>query len=442
MLKGLAAGGVRGLSAVLVRGMSAVQRSTEGALRGSRDGRRRIIVLDPGLLVPGGHHFEFARLLRTQFGRRYRVAIYGHRSMSPYVVATLRARPLFRENIYPRAGTQPFEELCCAMTSSLLRSLAAVDPADIDAQTIVVMHTTTVFALEALARWYADLAAERRPKLFIQFQHPLEFMVAPRAEWPAAVAAARIACNRLASAGDVRFAANSDVLAQRIARQLGRSLALMPVPVSWPNPLDPDPAPPTAMFGFFGGLRAEKGAAILARAIVAFCAEFPSARFIVHAPRGPSDPAAVALLEPLAQVELIHTGFVRKSDYFRCVRRVRWMLLPYDPEPYALRTSGVFLEALGLGVPVVVTAGTWMARELQSRGGPGIVMAEYSVSSLRACLLEAYARMRATAAGPPSDARTAPAVARAAHKHRPDLRVIAEHSPVNFCATLLRSFGS
>ena len=38
-------------------------------------------------------------------------------------------------------------------------------------------------------------------------------------------------------------------------------------------------------------------------------------------------------------------------------------------ERYREPTSGVFAEALALGKPVVVTSGTWMARELRRSGG-------------------------------------------------------------------------
>jgi glycosyltransferase involved in cell wall biosynthesis len=249
----------------------------------------------------------------------------------------------------------PFPEVYREMTHSMACALAAVDAADLHATTIAVSHTTTIFQIGALAQWYSALAAPRRPKLFIQFQHPLEWLVEPCAEQPRAIALAKNAAAALTSAGFVRFAANSETLARRISSQLEQPCTLMPV--RWPAVGALGVPEPGVVFGFFGGLRREKGAQLLAPAIASFAGRYPDARFIVHAPPG-SDRDAVRALELVPRVELIRKSFARKSDYFSCIGRARWILLPYDPEPYAERTSGIFIEALGLGVPVVITAGT------------------------------------------------------------------------------------
>jgi glycosyltransferase involved in cell wall biosynthesis len=350
-----------------------------------------------------------------------KVTFYGNTAAAPWVVAAINARLLFRDDLYPSDTGTPFPQLYRAMTRSMASALKAVDPADLNSDTIAVMHTTTVFQLGALTEWYESLAARQRPKLFVQFQHPIEFMVEPRAEWPGAIGLAKAAVDALTAAGSVRFAANSKPLANRISSQLDRPCALMPVPVRWPDRARVGAPERSVMFGFFGGLRREKGAELLAPAIASLAARYPDARFIVHAPRGQADPAIVRSLEALPQVELIRRSFTHKAHYFACLKRARWILLPYDPEPYALRTSGVFLEALGLGVPVVVTAGTWMAGELQSRDARGLTMADYSASALFDCLVEARHSMLAADDAPPML----------------DRDVIAEHSAAHFCSAML-----
>lgn len=45
------------------------------------------------------------------------------------------------------------------------------------------------------------------------------------------------------------------------------------------------------------------------------------------------------------------------------------IVLPYRTEYYHSQTSGVFAEALGAGIPVVVPADTWMARQVAEFGG-------------------------------------------------------------------------
>jgi len=57
------------------------------------------------------------------------------------------------------------------------------------------------------------------------------------------------------------------------------------------------------------------------------------------------------------------------------------VLLPYDPSEYAYRSSNLFVEALGCGKPVLVTAGTAMADELERLGPVGVVMKDYTQRS-------------------------------------------------------------
>jgi hypothetical protein len=387
----------------------------------SRDGLPRLIVLDPGLNAPGGHHFEFATLLRAQLAATRNLTFYGHASAGPLAAAAVNLRPIFRNDVYPDAPGTPFTELYRKMTTSMAGALARVDAADLQPATIAVSHTTTIFQLGALAQWYASLPAGRRPKLFVQFQHPVDWLVEPAAEWPRALALAKDAAAALAGAGFVRFAANSEILARRIIADLAQPCALMPVPVRWPAHGALGAPERGIVFGFFGGLRREKGALLVAPAIAACANRYPEARFIVHAPPG-SDREAVRALRRLPQVELIAKSFVRKAEYFAAVARARWILLPYDPQPYEVRTSGILIEALGLGVPVIVSPGTWLAAELRARGGRGLVMADYSADALAACLAQAGQAMLETRSMTP----------------QPDVAMIAEHSPTNFCAAILR----
>ena len=60
------------------------------------------------------------------------------------------------------------------------------------------------------------------------------------------------------------------------------------------------------------------------------------------------------------RAELIE-GALDSDAYAEMIRRADAMLVVYDRGNYAARSSGIFMEALCAGVPVVTTAGTWMA---------------------------------------------------------------------------------
>jgi hypothetical protein len=63
-------------------------------------------------------------------------------------------------------------------------------------------------------------------------------------------------------------------------------------------------------------------------------------------------------------VMLLPTGMPR-ADYLGWLYTMDVALLPYDPQTYAMRTSGPFADAIVAGKPPVVTDHTWMAHELR-----------------------------------------------------------------------------
>ena len=133
---------------------------------------------------------------------------------------------------------------------------------------------------------------------------------------------------------------------------------------------------------FTGGLRFEKGSEILAEAISVFAKRHSDTHFIVQAPPVESDQSAANYLSNIQQVELIQENFQDKNSYYSQFCRAHFILMPYDPEIYAHCTSGIFIEALGLGRPVITTDGTWMAHQLRKWPAAGLTMDSYSDSAL------------------------------------------------------------
>ncbi len=60
------------------------------------------------------------------------------------------------------------------------------------------------------------------------------------------------------------------------------------------------------------------------------------------------------------RAELIE-GALDSTAYAELIDRADAMLIAYDRSNYAARSSGIFIEALCAGVPVITTAGTWMS---------------------------------------------------------------------------------
>jgi glycosyltransferase involved in cell wall biosynthesis len=371
--------------------------------------RSKVIVLDPALIDSSGHHAEFAHILTAGLAPRYSVALYSNFSIGTRLAIGLRAQPIFHESFYGMDWTQEFP---------WGKELAKVNFDDLSPSTIVVVHTATVPQLGGLCRWFAALPDERRPKLFLQFQHSLEFEIDDETNWPHAISLARQAVGLMAAIGTVRLAAISRSLAKHISQHLDQPCVVMPHPVRWPNTKQHPPAP-VAEFGFFGGLRREKGATIIAAAVPRFLAAHPDARFIIQAATGDEREDAVRILQTLPQVELIHSVFPDKTAYFKHFLGAGCCLLPYDPAAYAVRTSGVLFEAMGLGRMIITTRGSWMEAELINRGRRALLMQRFHPDDLVQCLEQARAQLLERSEVPSFDAS-----------------VIAECSAASFCGAL------
>jgi hypothetical protein len=379
-----------------------------------------LTVFDPALRAYNGHHMEFARIIKEELRPKYSVRFYANFYAATKVALSLPASPICYESIY-RSGDD-FESAYRTSTASTIAALKKMDRSDIGPDAILIMHTVTTYQLGGVAHWFSSLPSSLRPKLCIQFQFPLEFRLPNDGRsYERAIRLARAAAGILAGTGRVRFAANSALLAEHISGQVQQRCATLPVPTRWPiwnSVFSPDPG---CIFGFFGGLRAEKGASIIAEAIPAFVARNPDSRFIVHAPQGESIPSVVAVLERIPQVELIRKNFKTKRDYFRQFLRASCILLPYDPDEYAYRTSGILIESLGLDRLIITTENSWLLAEAERRGGNAVAMKSYTPDSLFSTLTMARDLLRN-------------------HPIRPNVNyeVIRENSPKVFCSALIR----
>ena len=100
-------------------------------------------------------------------------------------------------------------------------------------------------------------------------------------------------------------------------------------------------------------------------------------------------------------------------DAYRALFRGAIVIQPYRAADFADRVSGVTLDALGAGAPVVATAGTWMARLIDAHGA-GIAVDNLGPASL----LDAIETVRADYPAFAARARLASTQLREAHSAR------------------------
>ncbi len=146
-----------------------------------------------------------------------------------------------------------------------------------------------------------------------------------------------------------------------------------------------------------GDFREEKGSLQMIDALSGVAARIPDIRFFIQV-RVASE--ADALRErlwrsaPGAQLD-IQVGPSSTERYVDHLRRSDLVFLPYSWQRYAIRTSGVFAEALAYGLPVVVPARTWMADQLVLGHGAGEIFSEWTPAAMSDALLSAVQQIAA-----------------------------------------------
>lgn len=178
-------------------------------------------------------------------------------------------------------------------------------------------------------------------------------------------------------------------------------------------------------FGCLGPARFEKGIDLLQGAMIRFLAANPltDVRFIIQWNQDIVNPdGSVYRPDPVLEADrrVVFLGDRIDSErYENLLADIDCMVLPYRRESYFARISGVAVEAVTGGIPVIYTEDTWM-EDLVRGVGAGIGVRGGDVDSLVAAVSIAFAKREQLA----SEARA-----------RSDLAQI-EHSPGRFANLL------
>lgn len=200
----------------------------------------------------------------------------------------------------------------------------------------------------------------------------------------------------LIARGRARFVTDSARLATEYRLLCGIA------PDVWPSPrvaayddlaADDRPADAPVTFSCLGPARFEKGIDVMQDAIKAYRAAHPDgkARFVIQW-NAPIHDAAGALYEPDAALRADpHVTLIEHSmsseAYDAAVASADVMLLPYRRASYFARISGVAVEAVTAGVPVIYTRDTW-CEDIVREVGAGKGVDDGDVAELCAAIAE------------------------------------------------------
>jgi glycosyltransferase involved in cell wall biosynthesis len=346
----------------------------------------KIHVLDPALALRAGHHFHVTLAIRDAAAALgIETTVYGNQAVRPEVTEAMPVLPAFSNTTYALLDVPP--ELSVAYNhvygnQTLERELRQSVTGPFAPDDLIVVHTVVSQQLVALQRWYASLP-EPRPRICLLLRFQPWFRAAPE-DRGLSIAFYERALKLWAGAPGMRvfFATDNRLLGDYYADLVGRPVLELPIPIRHPD-MPPAPANGRGLglhFAFMGEARLEKGFHLLMGALTrGGLPGLDRIRFTVQATRAQHMSDFIdACRRVLPSVRFLLDDLPER-DYLDLLASADAVLVPYDPGEYRLRTSHVFLEALGMGKPVLTTAGTWMDAEMERFGPVGVRAAGFDV---------------------------------------------------------------
>lgn len=386
----------------------------------------KLFVIEPKLSSRRGHYFHTD--LAIDEGCRARnipIEILANRAVDDEIVASLPVRPLFSVSADPddRVANDFFTG-----NELVERDLERDWQARLGPEDLILVPSPRDNNLGGIRRWYASLPVPRPPiciRLIVDPGFGVREGGRPLAP---SLAVEQLRAWRPLVGADVRFAAETRELAAFYETVCG--FQVIPLPMLLRSPLarapEPSPVRNSPHIVFLGEGRPEKGFHLLPDALSALLARHPEVRLTLQTgPRFDVDPRVVGRWRALSPHVSIVGGPLPPGHYDDLLLSSDIVLVTYDPDFYARRTSLIFWEAIGAGKVTLTTRGTHMHRQLQSMGIGDICAETFSSEAIT----DGVQRLLADW----------PRLAERARRAAPDVR--QQHNPGRFVDELLAAMG-
>lgn len=182
---------------------------------------------------------------------------------------------------------------------------------------------------------------------------------------------------------------------KRLGSEYERIAGLRPVHLPSPRAFEPGTARPPGEplhFGSPGGARLEKGIDIFQAALerLNLQSALNELRVTIQwnrpvTRRDGSEVRSSAALEAAAGVRFVHDD-LGSDEYDALMRSYDCIVLPYRRWAYQSRSSAVAIEAACAGIPMIYTAGTWLA-DFVAEQGAGIAVNDGDAEGLAGAIL-------------------------------------------------------
>jgi glycosyltransferase involved in cell wall biosynthesis len=359
-------------------------------------GIEQLLLLDPELGNPGGHYANYAEMIRDACERiGIGFSVMGGEGSATSVFDPINAA--FLPRWMGGALVNPF--LGGHRMPSQLRAHAT---GKVSPNTLVFAATANHRHYAALGRWLENFDDASAPKLAVLLRFP-EYD-SRRRRWNATAHLTGRGLARLEKSArrrEIRLVTDSEGLAAEYGRLTRLPVTALPIPhmvYDWPQAL----AGPIMRFGYFGEARREKGFDLLVDAIDILAksdhlsTEGGGVDFKLviqsYVRAGFEEQGCVPACKRLAAMKHANVRVLEGSldpcrfrDEFLACDAV---LVPYVLERYRERNSGVFADAVAMGMGVIATRGTWMHQQLEQGFGAGVTFQGGDAAGLGRAIIE------------------------------------------------------
>jgi glycosyltransferase involved in cell wall biosynthesis len=365
--------------------------------------KRRLIIIANGLRHKSGHHYMEARSFREETEKMgMEVVILSHEQVEPSIRDELKAHPCFERSPYWRnsASNRFFWWLEFRRSlKTFLARLAAAPIHPISPNDVIVSTLTKGRDILALAYWVKSLPKQERPQLALNFMiDDFSQSIGGQGAWKIRESTAKFyrkayrkLC-RFVDSEKIHLTTGGTEYSKAMSKILGCQVRVSPLPVQLNlnlSDIKSDKPNPLPVLTFLGYMQPGKGGDLIGPTIRKVLASNTECHFVLQAnPADFADKWRLEIGEAGMRHVTIQHGEMSQDEYQAIFRSSDIVLLPYRPETYRLRTSGIFAEAMALGKVVVTSPHTWMAEMAQRHGGAIIVAEEFSVDSMVSAILK------------------------------------------------------
>lgn len=353
-------------------------------------------IIDPAVHSLGGHHFNAVQRLQDELaGLGVAAPCLGSAYADRRVVEELTCTPTFTRSVYGRVYTTPAEfadsvEETSRQLAEALRRSGTPD--------LVILPCCDQVTAMALARQLRRSWSRSRTRILLWLLYGPHHLRTPDDPATAGLnGEARAAFAELAAnAGGVEAYCETPAMADFYRGLVPFEIGVMPGPglAARARPARAAGGPP--IVSCIGFANRAKGYRLLPQAMRHVLDHHRDVRFMIHGIVKGSDAEAdrptFDRLVALGERVEVRQEVLASDEYLARLAETDLLLLPYDPDVYRRRGSGVFADAHHVGIPVVAPTDCAFARPAFDEGW-GVAMTEYDGKSLGIAVLEALDRL-------------------------------------------------